>query len=335
MPLSRQTFAALAALAMLAAPAVANDRTLTIYTYDSFVSDWGPGPEVKKAFEAECNCQLKWVGIADGVALLNRLKLEGQSTQADIVLGLDTNLVAEAKATGLFEPSGTDLANVKVPGNWSDDVFVPYDYGYFAVVYDTEAMQDPPASMKELVEGDSSQKIVIQDPRTSTPGLGLLLWVKSVYGDEAPDAWKKLKDRVLTVTPGWSEAYGMFTGGEAPMVLSYTTSPAYHMVAEETDRYQAATFDEGHYMQIEVAGLVASSEEKDLAKQFLAFMTGPGFQNAIPTTNWMFPAGKLTEPVPTAFDELVKPSKTLLYSPQEVEDNRRAWVDEWLAVMSR
>ncbi len=335
MPFSRQTFATLAALALLAAPAAANDRTLTIYTYDSFVSDWGPGPVVKKAFEAECDCQLKWVGIADGVALLNRLKLEGGSTKADIVLGLDTNLVAEAKATGLFEPSGIDLSNVAVPGSWSDDVFVPYDYGYFAVVYDTEAMQDPPASMKDLVEGDASQKIVIQDPRTSTPGLGLLLWVKSIYGDQAPDAWKKLKDRVLTVTPGWSEAYGMFTGGEAPMVLSYTTSPAYHMVAEETDRYQAAAFDEGHYMQIEVAGLVASSDEKELARQFLAFMTGPGFQNAIPTTNWMFPAGKLTEPVPAAFEELVKPSKTLLYSPREVEDNRRAWVDEWLAVMSR
>ena len=34
--------------------------------------------------------------IADGVALLNRLKLEGKDTKADIVLGLDTNLTAEA-----------------------------------------------------------------------------------------------------------------------------------------------------------------------------------------------------------------------------------------------
>ena len=56
------------------------------------------------------------------------------------------------------------------------------------------------------------------------------------------------------MTPGWSEAYGLFTKGEAPMVLSYTTSPAYHMVAENTERYQAAAFREGHYLQIEVAG---------------------------------------------------------------------------------
>ena len=148
------------------------------------------------------------------------------------MLGLDTNLTAEAKATGLFAPSGIDAAATNVPGGWSDDTFVPYDYGYFAVIYDSEKLASPPKSLRELVEGDPAQKIVIQDPRTSTPGLGLLLWVGSVYGDEAPQAWAKLKNRVLTVTPGWSEAYGLFTKGEAPMVLSYTTSPAYHIVAE-------------------------------------------------------------------------------------------------------
>jgi thiamine transport system substrate-binding protein len=104
------------------------------------------------------------------------------------------------------------------------------------------AIETPPASLKDLVEGDADQKIVIQDPRTSTPGLGLLLWVKSVYGDEAAAAWEKLSGRVLTVTPGWSEAYGLFTSGEAPMVLSYTTSPAYHMVVEDTDRYRRPSF---------------------------------------------------------------------------------------------
>lgn len=312
----------------------AADKELTVYTYDSFVADWGPGPVVKEAFEAQCDCTVKWVGIADGVALLNRLKLEGDNTGADVVLGLDTNLVTEARKTGLFEPSGIDQSNVNVPGNWSDDVFVPYDFGYFAIVYDTEAIDTPPSSMKELVEGDPDQKIIIQDPRTSTPGLGLLLWVKSIYGDDAPQAWEKLKKRILTVTPGWSESYGSFTKGEVPMVLSYTTSPAYHMIAEETERYQAAGFDEGHYMQIEVAGMVKSSDNKELAKQFLEFMTGPDFQNAIPTTNWMFPAGKLSEPLPAAFDKLVKPARTLLYSADEVSKNRKAWVDEWLAVMS-
>ncbi len=325
--------AALAAF-LTAGHAAAQEKTLTVYTYESFVSEWGPGPKVAEAFEKQCACKVNYVGVADGVELLSRLKLEGEATKADIVLGLDTNLISEAKATGLFAPHGLDISGIKVPGGFSDDVFVPYDYGHFAVIYDTQTIKTPPASLKELVEGDPSQKIVIEDPRTSTPGLGLLLWVKSVYGDQAGAAWAKLKDRVLTVTPGWSEAYGLFTKGEAPMVLSYTTSPAYHMVAESTDRYQAAAFSEGHYIQIEVAGMIKTAQDPALAKQFMAFVVEPQFQAIIPTTNWMMPVGVLDTPLPDAFGKLVQPAKTFLMPSEEVAANRKAWIDEWLAAMS-
>ncbi|MGR6432849.1 thiamine ABC transporter substrate binding subunit [Rhizobium sp. PAMB 3174] len=315
-------------------PASAADKVLTVYTYESFIADWGPGPKVKEAFEKTCACTVKFVGVEDGVALLTRLKLEGEGTKADVVLGLDTNLIAEAKSTGLFVPAEVDTSKVSVPGGFSDDVFVPYDYGHFAVVYDTKSMAEPPKSMKDLVEGDPSQKIVIEDPRTSTPGLGLLLWVKSIYGDKAPEAWGKLKDRVLTVTPGWSEAYSLFTKGEAPMVLSYTTSPAYHMIAENENRYQAASFSEGHYIQIEVAGVTKTAADKDLARQFLTFMVSPTFQDIIPETNWMMPAAPTSAPLPAAFDTLVHPDKTFLMDPDTVEKNRKAWIDEWLAAMA-
>lgn len=333
---SFKTYALVATVAFagLSAAAQAADKTLTIYTYESFTSEWGPGPKVKAAFEKTCDCTVNFVSVADGVALLSRLKLEGSGTKADVVLGLDTNLITEAKATGLFDVSGVDTSTLKVPGGFKDDVFVPYDYGHFAVIYDTQTIKTPPTSLKELVDGDPAQKIVIEDPRTSTPGLGLLLWVKSVYGDQAPEAWAKLKKRVLTVTPGWSEAYGLFTKGEAPMVLSYTTSPAYHMVSENTDRYQAAAFSEGHYIQIEVAGLLKNAPDKALAQDFLKFMVTPGFQDTIPTNNWMMPVSTTSEPLPDAFGKLVNPSKTFLMSPDEVAKNRKAWIDEWLAAMS-
>ncbi|MGE6741562.1 thiamine ABC transporter substrate binding subunit [Allorhizobium pseudoryzae] len=327
----------LTALAVLAQPLMAtaaDKKTLTVYTYESFVADWGPGPKVKEAFDKTCDCTLNFVAVADGVALLTRLKLEGASSEADVALGLDTNLIQEAKDTGLFAPHGIDTSAAKVPGGFKDDVFVPFDYGHFAVIYDSEAIKTPPTSLKDLVEGDPSQKIVIQDPRTSTPGLGLLLWVKSVYGDKAPEAWAKLKTRILTVTPGWSEAYGLFTKGEAPMVLSYVTSPAYHMMEEKTDRYKAATFAEGHYIQIEVSGMLKATKNKALAEQFLAFTLSPQFQTIIPTTNWMMPTAATADPLPEAFGKLVEPSKTFLMSPEEVAKNRQAFIREWLSAMS-
>ncbi len=323
-----------AAILALALPAQAADK-LTIYTYDSFTAEWGPGPIVEKAFEAECGCEVDFVSVADGVALLNRLRLEGDRSPADIVLGLDNNLTWEAAQTGLFAPHGVSLDKVAIPGGWSDATFLPYDYGYFAVVYDADKVASPPTSLKDLVEGDPSAKIAIQDPRTSTPGLGLLLWVKAVYGDKAADAWAGLKRRVLTVTPGWSEAYGLLTSGEAPMVLSYSTSPAYHRIAEKVDRYKAAEFSEGHYLQVEVAGVTRKGAGNPLSAKFMAFMVSPAFQDAVPETQWMFPAAPTSKPLDPVFGEMIRPEKPLEIPSEEVAKNRKAWIDEWLSVMSR
>jgi thiamine transport system substrate-binding protein len=321
-----------AALAALSSSAFAA-KTLTIYTYESFTSEWGPGPKVKAAFEKTCDCTVDYVSLPDGVALLTRLKMEGGATKADIVLGLDTNLIEEAKATNLFADHGIDTSGVKVPGGFSDPVFVPYDYGHFAVIYDTKTMPNPPKSLKELVEGDAAQKIVLEDPRTSTPGLGFLFWMRSVYGDQTPEAWKKLQKRVLTVTPGWSEAYGLFTKGEAPMVLSYVTSPAYHMIAEQNDRYQAAEFAEGHPIQIEVAAMT-KTEDTELARSFLKFMISPGFQDIIPENNWMLPVSATSQPLNPVFGKLIQPKITLSVTPEDSAKKRKAYVDEWLAATS-
>ena len=308
---------------------------LVVYTYDSFTSDWGPGPQVKTAFEAQCDCTLELVGLSDGVAMLNRLRLEGDNSRADIMLGLDTNLTAEARASGLFAPHGITLESSALPEPWQDDLFLPYDFGYFAFVYNQETLASPPTSLKQLVEDENGPTVLLQDPRTSTPGLGLMLWIKAVYGDDADKAWAQLAPRVITVSKGWSEAYGLFLKGEADMVLSYTTSPAYHIIAEGDKRYAAAAFKEGHYQQIEVAGMLRSSQQQELAGKFLAFMLSDEFQAIIPTTNWMYPAIADSSVLPKEFGQLIDPSPALLIDEQQVTEMRKAWVDEWLEVMSQ
>lgn len=318
---------------LMAASAVhAEDKpVLTVMTYDSFVSDWGPGPAVEAAFEETCGCDLNFVAAGDGAALLARIKLEGARSEADVVLGLDTNLTAEAVETGLFVPHGLTV-DLDLPVAWDDANFLPYDWGYFAFVHEA-ALEGVPTSLRSL--GESDAKIVIQDPRSSTPGLGLLMWVKAAYDDEAASVWAALADNVVTVTPGWSEAYGMFLEGEADMVLSYTTSPAYHLIAEEDASKAAAAFDEGHYMQIEVAGKLAASDQPDLADQFLAFMVSDGFQTIIPTTNWMYPAAVPEGGLPDGFDTLIQPEKPLLFSPKEAQALRASALDEWLNALSK
>jgi thiamine transport system substrate-binding protein len=306
---------------------------LTVYTYDSFVSDWGPGPAVEKAFEADCGCDLKFVATGDGAALLSRLLLEGAKTEADVVLGLDTSLTAAARASGLFAPHGGVTAPLALPVDWTDPTFLPYDWSWFAFVYDRTKIDTVPADFEALAASDL--KILIEDPRSSTPGLGLLLWVKAAYGDRAAEIWKGLADNIVTVTPGWSEAYGMFLEGEADMVLSYTTSPAYHLIAEGDDSKAAAPFAEGHYLQVEVAAKVKTTPNGALADRFLAFMTTDAFQSVIPETNWMYPAVTPSGGLPKGFETLIQPEKSLLFSPEEAAGLRDAALAEWQTALSR
>ena len=315
-----------------ATPSVAAD-TLTIYTYDSFVSDWGPGPAVKTAFEEVCDCTVEFVGTGDGAELLARLQLEGARSPADIVLGLDTNLTARAAATGLFAPHEIDPPALDLPIAWDDPLFLPYDWGWFAFVYDRERLPEPPENFDALVASDVS--ILIQDPRSSTPGLGLVKWVKAAHGDRAPEIWEGLAPRIVTVTRGWSEAYGLFLQGEADLVLSYTTSPAYHLIAENDDSKAAASFDEGHYLQIEVAGMLASAPNPDLARDFLAFMLTDAFQEIIPTTNWMYPAVTPEAGLPEGFETLMRPETSLLFSPEEAAAIRDTAIEQWRDALSR
>jgi thiamine transport system substrate-binding protein len=313
-----------------ASTAVAETPELTIYTYDSFVSDWGPGPVIEAEFEKICACDLNLVGAGDGAALLARIRLEGARSDADVVLGLDTNLTQAALETGLFAPHAVS-ADFSLPIPWQDDHFVPYDWGYFAFVHNADLT--PPTSFSALANSDL--KIVIQDPRSSTPGLGLLMWVKAAHGDAAPQIWEGLSDNILTVTKGWSEAYGLFLEGEADMVLSYTTSPAYHLIAEGDASKSAAAFDEGHYMQIEVAAKLASSDQPELADAFLEFMVSEAFQSVISTTNWMYPSVTPQNGLPDGFDTLITPEKALIVPSADAPALRDQALAEWLSALSQ
>lgn len=333
-PLLAATLLAATALAAASLAATAQEKPeLTVYTYDSFVSEWGPGPAVKAKFEAVCDCTLAFVAAGDGAGLLSRLRLEGARSPADVVLGLDTNLTAEAAATGLFAPHGIADPALDLPVAWEDPVFLPYDYGYFAFVYDKTKLTDPPRSFEDLIASEHS--IVVLDPRGSTPGLGLLLWIKDLYGDRAGEIWEGLAPRIVTVAPGWTEGYNLFLNGEADMAFSYTTSPAYHAIAENDDTKAAAIFDAGNYAQIEVAAMTAGTDQPELARRFLAFMLSDDFQSEIPTTNWMYPAHTPAAGLPPAMAALPRPATTLLLSPEAARDLRPGAIDEWAAALSR
>jgi len=316
---------------MIATSAVADTSVLTVYAPDYFASEWGPGPGIEAAFEERCGCDL----VYKTGELLPRLLLEGKRTQADVVIGLNSDITKKARASGLFAAHGLGNGDLTLPIAWSDDVFLPFNYSHTAFIYDNTKVTQAITSFDGLLNAPDDLRIVIQDPRSSISGLALALWVQNVYGDGAEDAWAKLAPKIVTVTKGWAESYGMFTDGQADMVRSYTTSPAYHIMAEGDMTKSAAIFDEGHYFMVELAAKLAGTDQSDLADQFMAFILTEDFQSMIPTSNWSFPAALPKSSWPQAFQDLPAPEKVLFYNEEDAASLRDQAIEAWRSGLSR
>ena len=333
----------IAALAFLAGALTAapnpdreKEPDLVVYTYDSFVAEWGPAPKVIPQFEAKYGVKVQMVSAGDAGQVLSRVILEKDSPRADLVVGLDNNLLARAQAAGVlqaYRPSGAERLAPEVVFDKGFEL-TPFDYGYFAFVVDTQKLTDPPRSLEDLTDARFRKKILLEDPRTSSPGLGFLLWTIAAYGEKYLDYWQRLAPNILTIAEGWDAAYGMFTAGEAPLVLSYTTSPAYHVEAEKTTRYQAAMFPEGHYAQVEGLGVVRNARHADLARKFVDFALSEAFQKEIPLTNWMYPVIPATT-LPESYKYAPRPERSLALDAGTIAANQQRWITAWARQMGK
>ncbi len=311
----------------------ARQHEVVVYTYDSFISEWGPGPELVKLFEAKTGLKCTMIDAGDGAQILSRAMLEKKAPQADVVIGIDNNQVQAARKAEVLVPYKPAHADTAVPAELrlSDDwLLIPYDWSYFAMIYDTTSNVPAPTSLADLTKPEYAKKIILMDPRTSTPGLGFVAWTAAVFGDSYLDYWKALKPNVLTMAPGWSTGYGLFTSGEAPLVISYTTSPAYHVEYGEGARFQAVLFDEGHPIQIEAAAIVKGAPNKSGAELFIDFLISEEAQRVIPLTQWMYPVNPAVE-LPASYAAAPKAAKTVTVSNETLSEA----VDAVTALLAR
>ncbi len=313
------------------AAAQKSSDSLKIYCYDSFASEWGPGPILAEEFTARTGIEVELIAPGDAVTILSKAIMEKDNPRADLLIGPDNNLLARTLAEDILEPyESPALSSIPEELKFDDsNQLLPFDWGYFAICYDSQVITDPPSSLEDLTKPEYAKSLVLMDPRTSSPGMGFLLWTRAVYGDEFMDYWQRLSGSVLSVTESWSNGYGLFTNGEAPLVLSYSTSPVYHKMWEETERYKAIEFKEGNYLQVEGAGVIKGAANPEAARAFLDYMLSPEGQQVIATSNTMMPVIPETE-LPEAFDMAFISETPLLLDTSEIAQSSDAWVQEWV-----
>ena len=274
-------------------------EVLVVGTYDSFSAEWGPGPVIETEFEKNCNCDVQYVSTSQAGTLANEIFLKDK----DVILGVEMHEF-----------------------NYTSENWNIYDYGYFSFIYNEETLKDIPNSFEELIN-QTNLKIVVQDPRTSPVGLGLLRWMKLTHPDNFPSILKKFNNNVLTYTPGWSEAYGIFLEGKADLVLSYSTSPFYHQEYEDEYKYKAIEFTDGHLVTKEIVYVRPDSEKQNLGKEFIEFMMRDNIQKIIAQMNIMYPARENDNNIPDRMRKLKKPKEIKYDNFLEAEPLIKIWLE--------
>ncbi len=305
---------------------------LVVYTYDSMIS--GLAKYIEPMFEAMYGEDVVFMSFGDAGAVLSRLILEGDKTEADIILGLDQNLLLKAEEANLLLPyKPLNWKKIKEEFIPEDFHATPFDFGAIAVVYNSKTLKKPPTSFEDLLNPEYKRKLVVEDPRTSSTGLAFLLWTIAVYGDDFTEYWRKLRNNILTVTPGWDEAFEMLESGEADMMVSYATDEAYSYHYYRSTKFKPVIMKEGAYVQVEYVGIVKYTDDLELAKRFVEFMLSDFVQKEIPLNQWMFPITDVK--LPEIFVEHTpKIEKVLSLNPESVQKNLDRWLKEWTKVMT-
>lgn len=270
----------------------AQGESLRIMSYSSFIQKWGAGPEVAERFTKETGIPVHWINAGNAGLLIERLKFKRSSDKPDLVIGFDQFSIHEArKAFKWLDVRGSLLNRKKslLPFGSKMHDFLAYDWGPMTFVY-RKGDLSPPQSLKDLSDGKYRNKIILQDPRMSSPGLQFLFWVLSEMGEERGFKFlKEMKDSIQIMSPSWSSSYSLFKMQDSSLVFSYFTSPYYHMLEEENDTYTAVHFDTPHPVQVEYAGIPEFCNNCDNAKKFIKFLLRKDVQKILMKKNYMYP----------------------------------------------
>lgn len=312
--------------------------TVTVVTHDSFaLSD-----EVKATFKADTGYDLQIIAQGDAGQLVNQLVLTKDAPLGDAVFGVDNTFAGRAISAGVFEA----YSSPKLPADSADlasdaaGTLTPVDFGDVCVNADTAWFAEKklalPVTLDDLIKPEYSGLLVVEDAASSSPGLAFLAGTIAAKGaDGYLDYWGKLKNNKVKVVKGWTEAYDTeFSasghGGTRPLVVSYSSSPAF-TVAKDGKSTSTASLNETCFRQVEYAGVLAGAKNPAGAKAFADWMLSAPVQQDIPGQMYVYPAVKTTK-LPAEWTTFA-PAATAPFtiSPDQLSANRDAWIKAWTA----
>lgn len=308
------------------------DKKIHVYASSSFIAKWGPGPQLKELFEKQNIFKVEFVEISDMAMAIQKINFENDASVADVVLGIDqfdvTRVANKIKWRDIERNSDVKFVESLGPAA-AEKTFVPYDWAPMTFVA-RKSLKTSVSSLKDLLAPELKNKIALQDPRTSSPGLQFLAWVfENKSGDEAIKYLKAMSKQAHSFSPSWSASYGLFKNNQSDLVFSYVTSPVYHLVEDKDDSFLSIETTEPLAVQVEFAGIPQTCKNCEAAEMFVNFMLSPEAQKIIMQKNYMLPVIAHVKEA-TAFDAL-KVYKTLPIKFYE-QSKLDKWINTWAEI---
>jgi thiamine transport system substrate-binding protein len=315
------TIAAAALLAASSLSACSTEATPTeviVVTHDSAVFT----DEVIAAFKAETGITIKQIKAGDAGAMTNKLVLTKDAPIGDAFFGIDNT-----------------FGGVAIDNEIIDGALVAVDFGDVCLNYDKQWFASKsmatPKTIADLTKPAYKGLTVVSNPTSSSPGLAFLAATVSVYGESGFEQyWRDLKNNGLKVAAGWEDAYftefsGSSGKGKFPIVLSYSSSPAFEV--REDGISQTGSIDDGCFRQIEYAGVLKNSKNKSAAERLVKFLTEKTFQKSLPDSMYVYPVDTSVA-LPEAWAKWAPAATKPVGEELNISANRKTWLDKWSAI---
>lgn len=317
-----------------------------LMTHDSF----DISAELIADFESETGIRVEVFKGGDGGELVNKAILTKDTPLADVVFGIDNTFLSRALENDLFiayeSPKLADISDeleldpqFRVSPVDFGDICLNYDVAWFA-----ESGIAAPDELGDLIDPVYAGLTVVQNPATSTPGLGFLLTTIEAFGEDGYlDYWERLAGNDVLVVDGWEQAYyshfSAASDGDRPIVVSYATSPVAEVYfAEEplSESPTAAVLTDGScFRQTEFIGILNGTKVEEEARRLIDFMLDTEFQEDIPLKMFVFPANN-SAILPDVFRQFGQVSTNpVAMDPERIADNREAWIRAWTEAVLR
>jgi iron(III) transport system substrate-binding protein len=155
-----------------------------------------------------------------------KIKAEGGSTEADIILNLETGYLESVK-DALADLSSFDTSEFLPELIPADRKYLPWDKSSGVIAVDRkklESLKVPvPASYDDLIKPDYKGLLSMPNPKSSATGYMFLISLINLKGEDAAFAYfDKFADNVLQFTSSGSGPVNALLQGEAAIGLGMT-----------------------------------------------------------------------------------------------------------------